>query len=101
MATAPIMHTTPCPCCCPTGPEQHEAEELLRCLLERVLLTALHPRTAVTLVLQVLQADGSLLAAAANAACAALADAGLPMASMFGESRRLRAYGTMHMPHLA
>jgi ribonuclease PH len=37
------------------------------------------------LLLQVLQADGSLLAVALNAVCAALADAGLPMRSMFGE----------------
>jgi ribonuclease PH len=36
-------------------------------------------------LLQVLQADGSLLAVAINAVAAALADAGLPMRSMFGE----------------
>jgi exosome complex RNA-binding protein Rrp42 (RNase PH superfamily) len=40
---------------------------------------------AAWLLLQVLQADGSLLAVALNAVCAALADAGLPMRSMFGE----------------
>lgn len=34
---------------------------------------------------QVLQADGSVLAVALNAIAAALADAGIPMRSMFGE----------------
>jgi hypothetical protein len=37
------------------------------------------------LPVQVLQADGSLLAVAVNAVCAALTDAGVPMNSMFGE----------------
>ncbi|KAF6254104.1 ribosomal protein S5 domain 2-type protein [Scenedesmus sp. NREL 46B-D3] len=65
------------------GPAEREAEEMLRQLLEQVLLTAHHPRTLILVVVQVLQADGSLLAVAINAVCAALADAGLPMRSMF------------------
>ncbi|WIA20371.1 hypothetical protein OEZ85_004794 [Tetradesmus obliquus] len=65
------------------GPAEREAEEMLRQLLEQVLLTAHHPRTLILVVVQVLQADGSLLAVAINAVAAALADAGLPMRSMF------------------
>jgi hypothetical protein len=34
---------------------------------------------------QVLQDDGSMLAVALNAVCAALADAGIPMRCLFGE----------------
>lgn len=46
---------------------------------------ALHPRTSIQVVLQVLQDDGALLSASLNATCAALLDAGIPMATMFGE----------------
>ncbi|KAI8476193.1 MAG: ribosomal protein S5 domain 2-type protein [Monoraphidium minutum] len=63
--------------------EDHEWEEVVRQTVEGVLLAGLHPRTLVTVVLQVLAADGSLLACAANAACAALADAGVPLSSLF------------------
>lgn len=65
--------------------KEHELEEVLRQTVEGVLLATLHPRTLVTVVVQVLQADGSLLACAVNAACAALVDAGVPLASLFGE----------------
>jgi len=61
----------------------HELEEVLRATVEGALLAALHPRTLVTVVVQVLQADGALLACAVNAACAALVDAGVPLASLF------------------
>lgn len=52
------------------------------------------------LVVQVLQADGSLLAVAMNAVCAALADACIPMKSMFGEHQRgVAAAATSQQPH--
>lgn len=50
--------------------------------LEAVLLSGLHPRSGVSVVLQVLHADGSLLAALVNAAVAAAADAGLPLSGL-------------------
>lgn len=73
------------PVCPHIGSAEHEAEVMLQGLLERVVLTALHPRTLITVVVQVLQADGSVLAVALNAIAAALADAGIPMRCMFGE----------------
>ena len=71
----------------PAGPREHEMAEVLRQTVEGALLAALHPRAAVTVAIQVLQADGSLLACAVNAACAALADAGVPLSSLFGAQR--------------
>lgn len=65
------------------GATERSCEEVLRQMLERVVLTAHHPRTLILVVVQVLQADGSLLAAAINAVAAALADAGVPLACMF------------------
>ncbi|GBF94102.1 exosome complex exonuclease [Raphidocelis subcapitata] len=67
----------------PAGSCESELGEVLRGAVEGVLLASLHPRTAVTLVVQVLQADGALLACAANAACAALVDAGVPLSALF------------------
>ena len=44
-----------------------------------MVLTATHPRLGVTVVLQIVSADGSLESCALNAACAALLDAAVPM----------------------
>jgi ribonuclease PH len=54
-------------------------------LLQAVVLTSHHPRALISVVVQVLQADGALLAVALNAVCAALVDAGVPMRCLFGE----------------
>jgi hypothetical protein len=48
------------------------------------LLSRQHPRCAVLVALQVLSDDGGVLACGINAACAAMVDAGLPMAFIFG-----------------
>lgn len=66
---------------------------VLRRTLEQVVLTAMHPRLGVTVVVQVVSADGSIDACAANAACAALIDAGVPMR---GESTRV--FPSCHAP---
>lgn len=66
------------------GAAEQEAEAALTTLLEGVLLLGHHPRCLISVVVQVLQADGSLLAVALNAVCAALADAGVPMRCLFG-----------------
>jgi ribonuclease PH len=52
---------------------------VLRRTLEQVVLTSMHPRLGITVVVQIVSADGSAEACAANAACAALLDAGVPM----------------------
>jgi ribonuclease PH len=72
------------PCSGLAGSREREWEEVLRETVGGVLLAALHPRTLVTVVVQVLQADGALLSCAVNAACAALVDAGVPLTSLFG-----------------
>ncbi|NWH77485.1 EXOS5 protein, partial [Piaya cayana] len=65
------------------GVLERSREQLLRQTCEAVLLGALHPRSAVTLVLQVLSDGGSLLSCCLNAACLGMLDAGLPLASLF------------------
>ncbi|NXL54978.1 EXOS5 protein, partial [Podilymbus podiceps] len=65
------------------GVLERSREQLLRQTCEAVLLGVLHPRTAITLVLQVLNDAGSLLSCCLNAACMGLLDAGLPLASLF------------------
>jgi len=54
-------------------------EEVIRGLCESVILTALHPRSAFTVVIQELHNDGALLAGCVNAACAGMLDACVPM----------------------
>ncbi|XP_053908878.1 exosome complex component RRP46 isoform X1 [Cuculus canorus] len=65
------------------GVLERSREQLLRQTCEAVLLGALHPRSAVTIVLQVLSDAGSLLSCCLNAACLAMLDAGLPLSSLF------------------
>ncbi|KAM9317533.1 exosome complex component RRP46 isoform 2-T2 [Pholidichthys leucotaenia] len=65
------------------GVKERSQEECLRQTCEASLLLSLHPRSSLTLVLQVLHDDGSLLSCCLNAACMALMDAGLPMSCLF------------------
>ncbi|XP_028818336.1 exosome complex component RRP46 [Denticeps clupeoides] len=58
-------------------------EQCVRETCEAVLLSTLHPRSSLTLILQVIHDDGSLLSCCLNAACMALMDAGLPMSCLF------------------
>ncbi len=59
-----------------TGSLDTHREYLIRQTLEPVVLTALLPRCAINIEVQVLQDDGGLLAAAINGASLALVDAG-------------------------
>lgn len=52
--------------------------------IEAVVLTTLHPLRKITVALQVLNADGSLLAVAVNATLMALINAGIPCSTMCG-----------------
>uniref|UniRef100_A0A4W5PSJ7 Exosome complex component RRP46 n=1 Tax=Hucho hucho TaxID=62062 RepID=A0A4W5PSJ7_9TELE len=58
-------------------------EQCVRETCEASLLSTLHPRSSLTLVLQVVHDDGSLLSCFLNSACMALMDAGLPMSCLF------------------
>ncbi|XP_075892770.1 exosome complex component RRP46 [Nelusetta ayraudi] len=66
----------------PTVRERSQ-EQCVRETCEAALLLSLHPRSSLTLVLQVLHDDGSLLSSFLNAACMTLMDAGLPMNCLF------------------
>ncbi|KAL6478651.1 hypothetical protein MHYP_G00120840 [Metynnis hypsauchen] len=58
-------------------------EQCVRETCEAALLSTLHPRSSLTLVLQEVHDNGSLLSCYLNAACMALMDAGLPMGRLF------------------
>ena len=61
-----------------------EYEYYLRNAIEGIILAALHPRTSIQVIVQVLSEDGSLLSAAINATCLALLDAGIASKSIIG-----------------
>jgi len=54
-------------------------ESYLSGTCESVILSALHPRTCIRIILQELQNSGSLAACAVNASCLALLDAAIPL----------------------
>ncbi|XP_037314400.1 exosome complex component RRP46 [Pungitius pungitius] len=58
-------------------------EQCVRETCEASLLLSLHPRSSLTLILQLIHDDGSILSCFLNAACMALMDAGLPMSCLF------------------
>jgi exosome complex component RRP46 len=60
-------------------PAERAAEVSLRSSLEAIVLTSLHPRTLISVTIQVLRDDGALVPTCINAACMALADAGVPL----------------------
>ncbi|KAJ8256630.1 hypothetical protein COCON_G00187820 [Conger conger] len=65
------------------GVKERAREQCVRETCEAALLSTLHPRSSLSLVLQVVHDDGSLLSCSLNAACMALMDAGLPMGCLF------------------
>ncbi|XP_028320999.1 exosome complex component RRP46 [Gouania willdenowi] len=65
------------------GVRERSQEQCVRETCEASLLLSLHPRSSLTLVLQVLHDDGSLLSCLLNAACMTLLDAGLAMNCLF------------------
>ncbi len=54
-------------------------ERLVRNTCESVILSSLHPRTTITVILQEMQNSGSIIACCINASCLALLDAAIPM----------------------
>lgn len=57
-------------------------ERLVRNTCENVIMAALHPRTAIQIVIQQLHDGGSQLACCINASCLALMDAAVPLCCM-------------------
>jgi len=54
-------------------------ERVIRNSCDPIVLTSRHPRSSLTVVIQLVQDCGSLLSCAINAACMAMVDAGFPM----------------------
>ncbi|XP_066494507.1 exosome complex component RRP46 [Tiliqua scincoides] len=65
------------------GVYERSREQMIKKTCEAVILGTLHPRSSITVVLQVVTDAGSLLSCCLNAACMGLVDAGLPMNSLF------------------
>lgn len=65
------------------GTIDKQYEHIIRKTVEGVVVAALHPRTLIQIVLQVISGDGSILSCALNGVCAALIDAGLPMKDIY------------------
>nr|XP_028598011.1 exosome complex component RRP46 isoform X2 [Podarcis muralis] len=65
------------------GVYERSREQMIKKTCEAVVLGTLHPRSSITVVLQVVTDAGSLLASCLNATCVGLMDAGLPMKSLF------------------
>lgn len=61
------------------GIHEAELEEFVQRCAEHAVLTQQHPRTAITIVEQAYEADGSMLATSINAACLALLSAAVAM----------------------
>eukprot|EP01119_Soliformovum_irregulare_P015984 TRINITY_DN4585_c0_g1_i1.p1 TRINITY_DN4585_c0_g1~~TRINITY_DN4585_c0_g1_i1.p1 ORF type:complete len:181 (-),score=51.30 TRINITY_DN4585_c0_g1_i1:125-667(-) len=64
------------------SPADKEKEKYIKNCVEAAILSTLHPRTEISIVVQVLNEDGSIVSTAVNAACLALIDAGIPMKNM-------------------
>lgn len=58
-----------------------EIENLLQSIFKEVILTRLHPRTMISILVQEIYAGDSLVSATINAVCCALLDSGVPMKS--------------------
>ncbi|MFH1285723.1 MAG: exosome complex exonuclease Rrp41 [Candidatus Micrarchaeota archaeon] len=67
-----------------SGPSRrsHELSKVIREAFEAVVLTEQFPKTAISIFIEVLQADGGTRCAGLTAASVALANAGLPMKDM-------------------
>ncbi|KAG0301465.1 Exosome component 5 [Dissophora globulifera] len=66
------------------GVKDKALERNIRETLEPLVLSGLHPRTLVQIVVQTMKDDGSIASTAFNAAIMALLDAGIPLSSILG-----------------
>lgn len=65
------------------GQSENQYQKMIRSAVQGVFAASLHPRTAVQIIIQVVRDEGSVLACALNATCAALTDAGVLLHSVF------------------
>lgn len=73
-------------------------ERVIRNSCEPVVLTTRHPRSSLTIVVQLVQDCGSLLSCSINAACMAMVDAGFPMKCLFcAVTSALNGSGEIHL----
>ncbi|CAA2960080.1 exosome complex exonuclease RRP46 homolog [Olea europaea subsp. europaea] len=61
------------------GKAEKEYEMILKRTLQNICILNVHPNTTTTIIIQVVNDDGSLLPCAINPACSALVDAGIPL----------------------
>ena len=66
------------------GDRERELEASLSGVLEQLVMTALHPRSLLSVIVQLLEEDGSVMAACLNAVMLALLDAGVPTRGIVG-----------------
>lgn len=64
------------------GPLEREMEEAICGVLSHAIIRTMYPRTLISVAVQVLCNDGSLLSVATNAALIALIDAGVALKSL-------------------
>ncbi|KAE8056546.1 hypothetical protein FH972_013314 [Carpinus fangiana] len=61
------------------GKPEKEYEMIVKRTLQSICVLTINPNTTTSVIVQVVNDDGSLLPCAINAACAALVDAGIPL----------------------
>jgi len=61
------------------GKPEKEFEMIVKRTLQSICVLTINPNTTTSVIVQVVNDDGSLLPCAINAACAALVDAGIPL----------------------
>ncbi|KAF9119936.1 Exosome component 5 [Mortierella sp. 14UC] len=66
------------------GIKDKAREQAIRETLEPLVLSGLHPRTGIQIVVQTMKDDGSILATSFSATILALLDAGIPLKSILG-----------------
>lgn len=61
------------------GVREKAMEQMISNTCQAIIITTMHPRSSITVVIQVIQDAGSLLSCCINAVCMALMDAGVSM----------------------
>ncbi|KAI8854449.1 ribosomal protein S5 domain 2-type protein [Chytridium lagenaria] len=65
-----------------SGTTERHYERVIKELASSLILSTMHPRTAIEITIQVMSDDGGMLSTAINAAVLALLDAGVPLKAM-------------------
>jgi len=67
----------------PIGVETRSKESFIRDVIASAVVASLHPRSNLSLALQVLEDDGGLWSCLVNGSCLALIDSGISMKGLF------------------